>query len=187
MFGAPEVKQLHEGAALTGDGGKFEGYASLFDIADLGKDVVMRGAFTQSLTRRGARGVKLLWQHSASEPIGAWLSLEEDSRGLKVRGKLNLAVERAREVHALMRDGSVDGLSIGYRTEKAMRDRKSGLRHLQKLDLWEISVVTFPMLPQARVSAVKRGYFPAGGIVNRAEASASEVKRTLREAAIFLR
>ena len=136
--------------------GVFEGYASLFDTPDLGRDVVAPGAFAGSLRRRGAAGVKLLWQHDAAEPIGSWLSITEDARGLNVRGRLNLAVARAREVLALMREGAVDGLSIGFRTRRAITDRNTGLRRLQAVDLWEISVVTFPMHPGARVTAVKR-------------------------------
>jgi uncharacterized protein len=68
---------------------------------------------------------------------------------------LHLAVERARDIHALMREGAVDGLSIGFRVERARAERPTGLRRLEKLDLWEISVVTFPMLPGARVETVK--------------------------------
>ena len=151
-----ETKRAPLPLASVGASGVFEGYASLFDTADLGRDVVASGAFADSLRRRGAAGVKLLWQHEASEPIGSWLSIEEDARGLKVRGKLNLAVARAREILALMREGAVDGLSIGFRTRKAVTDRKTGLRTLQSVDLWEISVVTFPMHPGARVTAVKR-------------------------------
>nr|WP_249729902.1 HK97 family phage prohead protease [Chelatococcus sp. YT9] len=134
----------------------FEGYASLFGVPDLGRDVVERGAFRASLERRGIQGIKLLWQHNPGEPIGRWLALAEDARGLKVRGQLNLAVARAREIYALMRDGAVDGLSIGYRTERARTDPRDGLRHIARLDLWEISLVTFPMLPGARVGSVKR-------------------------------
>jgi HK97 family phage prohead protease len=145
----------------AGAPGLFEGYASLFGVADLGRDVVEPGAFRESLARRGMRGIKLLWQHDPGEPIGRWLSLAEDARGLKVRGQLNLAVGRAREIHALMREGAIDGLSIGFRTERARTDGKSGLRRLAKIDLWEISVVTFPMLPGARVGAVKRTAMPA--------------------------
>ena len=128
----------------------------------------------------------MLWQHNAAEPIGVWLSIEEDLRGLKVRGRLNLDIAKAREVYSLMREGSVDGLSIGFRAQKAVRDRKNGLRRLEKLDLWEISVVTFPMLPQARVNAVKRGNYSTGGIVNPSSIAASGVKRALREAANIL-
>lgn len=152
---AREAKFLAQPIARIEPDGAFEGYASLFGIADLGKDVVDRGAFRDSLVRRGAAGVKMLWQHDPTEPIGRWLELREDSRGLYVRGRLSLAVERAREIHALMRDGAVDGLSIGFRSQRARTEPRSGLRRLQKVDLWEISLVTFPMLPQARVSAVK--------------------------------
>ena len=151
-----EIKRAPVALANMSASGMFEGYASLFDTADLGRDVVAPGAFADSLRRRGLAGVKMLWQHEASEPIGVWLSIREDARGLKVRGKLNLAVARAREILALMREGAVDGLSIGFRTRKAVTNRTTGLRTLQSVDLWEISVVTFPMHPGARVTAVKR-------------------------------
>lgn len=150
-----EAKFLAQPLTRIEPDGAFEGYASLFRIADLGKDVVEPGAFRDSLARRGAAGIKLLWQHDPTEPIGRWLELREDSRGLHVRGRLSLAVARAREIHALMRDGAIDGLSIGFRSERARTEPRSGLRRLEKVDLWEISLVTFPMLPQARVSAVK--------------------------------
>lgn len=153
--GPRETKLLAQPPAVTADG-VFEGYASLFGMPDLGQDMVMRGAFSDSLRKRGAEAVRLLWQHDPSEPIGRWLSLTEDGRGLKVRGRLNLGVARARDIHALMRDGAVDGLSIGFRVERARKDRATGLRLLEKLDLWEISLVTFPMLPGARVANVKR-------------------------------
>lgn len=135
--------------------GTFEGYASLFGIADQARDVVMPGAFRHSLSRRGAGAVKMLWQHDPALPIGVWSRIAEDARGLHVVGRLDLAVARARELHALMRSGAVDGLSIGFRTEVSRHDPISGLRRLEKIDLWEISLVTFPMLAQARVSAVK--------------------------------
>ena len=153
---APETKRAPLALSAVDQAGVFEGYASLFGVADLGRDVVERGAFADSLRKRGAASVKMLWQHDPAEPIGAWLSIGEDARGLKVTGRLNLAVARAREILSLMREGAVDGLSIGFRTQRATQDRKTGLRRLQKVDLWEISLVTFPMLPQARVTAVKR-------------------------------
>lgn len=150
-----ERKLLPEPLNAVDADGVFEGYASLFGAADLGKDVVMPGAFSNSLRRRGVRDVRLLWQHDPGQPIGRWLVIAEDRRGLRVRGKLNLAVERAREIQALMREGAVDGLSIGFRVERVRAERPTGLRRLEKLDLWEISVVTFPMLPDARVETVK--------------------------------
>lgn len=152
---AREAKFLVRPLTRIEPDGAFEGYASLFRIADLGKDVVEPGAFRESLVRRGPGGVKLLWQHDPTEPIGRWLELREDTRGLYVRGRLSLAVARAREIHALMRDGAIDGLSIGFRSERARNEPRTGLRRLEKVDLWEISLVTFPMQPQARVSVVK--------------------------------
>lgn len=131
--------------------GYFAGYASVFGAPDLGRDTVMPGAFGASLARRGAAGVRMLWQHDPAEPIGRWLTLAEDSRGLRVEGRLNLAVQRAREVEALMREGGLDGLSIGFRVVKALPER--GGRKLVAVDLWEVSLVTFPLQPGARVLA----------------------------------
>lgn len=135
--------------------GAFRGYASLFGEVDLGKDAVERGAFAASLRRRGAAGIRMLYQHDPAEPIGAWTELREDRRGLFVRGRLATDVARAREVLSLMRAGALDGLSIGFRTIRSRRDAVSGVRRIIEADLWEISVVTFPMLPGARIEAVK--------------------------------
>ena len=143
-------------SAVEADG-TFTGYASLFGRADLGRDMVMPGAFRASLARRGAGGVKMLFQHDPDTPIGVWLDIREDGEGLLVKGRLTTEVARAREVHALMRAGALDGLSIGYRTVRGRTDAKTGVRALLEVDLWEISVVTFPMLPEARVTSVKDG------------------------------
>jgi HK97 family phage prohead protease len=137
------------------DDGVFEGYASLFNREDLGHDVITPGAFRESLASRGAQRIKMLFQHDPAEPIGVWDEIREDTRGLYVRGRLMTAVAKAREVLALMRAGALDGLSIGFKTVKARRDAATGVRRLDKVDLWEISVVTFPMLPGARVESVK--------------------------------
>lgn len=150
---APEVKRLPLAPAVSADG-LVEGYASLFGVVDLGRDRVARGAFSNSLRLRGARGIRFLFQHDPAEPIGAWTSIAEDARGLRVVGRLNLAVARARELHALLRQGALDGLSIGFRALKSVREA-GGVRRLIEIDLWEISVVTFPMLPDARVGVVK--------------------------------
>jgi uncharacterized protein len=151
-----EVKFAGAPLAKVSADGTFEGYASLFGVVDLGRDRVVAGAFRDCLARKPPRAVKLLWQHDPLHPLGLWEEISEDSRGLRVRGQLNLAVAKAREVHALMRSGAVDGLSIGFRTERSRKDASTGVRNLEKLDLWEVSIVTFPMLPGARVSAVKR-------------------------------
>lgn len=135
--------------------GLFEGYACLFGKEDLGRDIIRSGAFSNSLNKRGIAGVKLLYQHDPAQPIGQWLTIREDGRGLFVKGQLALDVEKAREIHAMMQAGILDGLSIGFKTIRGQKDRKSGARHLLELDLWEISVVTFPMQPDARISSVK--------------------------------
>ncbi|MFC6487969.1 HK97 family phage prohead protease [Nitratireductor sp. GCM10026969] len=135
--------------------GTFSGYASLFGRVDLGRDMVERGAFADSLAKRGAGGIRMLFQHDPNQPIGAWQEIREDARGLFVRGKLATGVARAREVLELMRDGALDGLSIGFRTVRAVNEPRTGVRRIKAADLWEISVVTFPMLPEARVDRVK--------------------------------
>jgi Escherichia/Staphylococcus phage prohead protease len=135
--------------------GVFEGYASVFNRQDLGRDVVMPGAFRESLKKRGAADVRMLFQHDPNEPIGIWEKVYEDARGLFVRGRIMTDVAKGREVLALMRAGALDGLSIGFRAERGTRSKQTGVRRLRRVDLWEISVVTFPMLPDARVSRVK--------------------------------
>lgn len=137
------------------DDGTFSGYASMFGVTDLGKDVVSRGAFTKSLKQRPASRVKMLREHDRSEPIGVWTSIAEDKTGLAVSGKLVLDTVKGRETHALLKAGALDGLSIGYRTKSSRLDKAKGVRTLDEVELHEISVVTFPMLPSATVHAVK--------------------------------
>lgn len=143
------------------DDGTFEGYASLFNREDLGRDVIAPGAFRDTLATRGPQGIRLLFQHNPAEPIGVWESLTEDAKGLHARGRLTAQVARAREVLSLMRAGAIDGLSIGFRVVKSHRDRQRGVRRIEKIDLWEISIVTFPMLPDARISSLAQRPFAA--------------------------
>lgn len=135
--------------------GIFEGYASLFGEADAARDVVVQGAFAASLRKRGADRVKMLFQHDPREVVGVWLDIAEDVRGLRVKGRLLKDVARGAELLALLGAGALDGLSIGYRAVEASTDPRSGLRRLERVDLYEISLVTFPMLASARVSAIK--------------------------------
>jgi HK97 family phage prohead protease len=132
--------------------GRFSGYASVFNRVDGGGDVVMRGAFVKSLRTRGGR-IRLLFQHDPKEPIGVWESLAEDEHGLAVSGKLVPGVGRAEELKTLIANRAIDGLSIGFRTVKATRDAQSGNRLLHEIDLYEISIVTFPMMEAARIAA----------------------------------
>jgi len=135
--------------------GVFVGYASLFNRRDAMGDIVMPGAFAESLKRRGAQGIRMLFQHNPAEPVGSWIDIEEDDKGLHVRGRLNQEVQRGRELAALLVGHGLDGLSIGFKTVSANRDRLSGARRLHRIDLWEISLVTFPMLDGARVTGIK--------------------------------
>lgn len=150
-----ELKFVDVDLGDLGVGGTFSGYASLFGRVDLGKDIVERGAFAKSLRTRGAGGIRMLFQHDPNEPIGVWTEIREDDRGLFVRGRLTTDVARARDVLNLMRGGALDGLSIGFRAVKARNDSASGVRRILEADLWEISVVTFPMLPGARIDSIK--------------------------------
>ena len=144
---AEDVVRLDAGATISG-------YASWFGVEDGGRDVVEPGAYCDCLARLSAEGrrVKMLWQHDPSQVIGVWDEVREDGRGLFVKGRLLPGVERAREAAELIEAGALDGLSIGYTVRRAGKDSQ-GRRLLKELELWEVSLVTFPMLPSARVGA----------------------------------
>lgn len=135
------------------DEGTFAGYASVFDVVDQGMDIVAPGAFGKSLS--SGRKVKMLWQHDAGKVIGVWDEMREDDRGLYVKGRLLKDVALGREAIALMRAGAIDSMSIGYRTIEATPEAGGRIRKLTEVDLFEVSVVTFPMNEQARVTDVK--------------------------------
>tara|TARA_Y100001937_G_scaffold128504_1_gene205507 strand:- start:639 stop:1490 length:852 start_codon:yes stop_codon:yes gene_type:complete len=137
--------------------GKFSGYGSIFGNKDLGNDVVVTGAFSKSLKRREPREIKMLWQHKQDMPIGVFTSIKEDGDGLAVQGQLALGTQRGKEAYELLKIGALDGLSIGYKADPNKQDYDSRRRRrmLKEVDLMEISLVTFPMNPKARVSAVK--------------------------------
>jgi HK97 family phage prohead protease len=142
--------------AVVSESGVFVGYASLFNRADAAGDIILPGAFSDSLKHKGAAGIRMLFQHDPGEPVGAWIDIVENARGLLVRGRLNTDVQRGRELSALLDQRALDGLSIGFKTVAARRDRATGFRHIARVDLWEVSLVTFPMLAGARVSEAKR-------------------------------
>lgn len=135
--------------------GRFAGYASLFGNVDNQQDVMQRGAFAEILQQKLPSEIKLLWQHQMHEPIGQIEELFEDERGLYMEGRLLLSVQRGREAYDLMKIGALKGLSIGYRPVKYDIDAQSGVRLLQQVELFEISVVTFPANVQAGVTVVK--------------------------------
>jgi len=137
--------------AVTEDG-LFSGYGSVFGVVDSYKEIVVPGAFTESLA---AKKPSLLWQHRSGEPIGVYTTVKEDAVGLHVDGKLALKTARGAEAYELLKMGAVTGLSIGYQVRDESYDRVSGINTLKKLDLWEVSLVTFPANDAARVTGVK--------------------------------
>lgn len=161
-----EHKFCRPEAGLTlSEGRELSGYASLFGVRDQGGDLVAPGAYAKSLARLKAKGgkVRMLWQHDPTQPIGIWDEVREDATGLWVKGRLLTEVAKGREAAALLEAGALDGLSIGYRTLRAEREgagqgaghsvAQSKGRRLLELELWEVSLVTFPMLSEARVAA----------------------------------
>jgi len=145
---------MREKIPIDGEG-RFAGYASAFGLVDESGDVVMPGAFARSLGKRGTPGVRMLFQHDPKEPIGVWEAIREDGFGLWVEGRLVPGVPRADALRRLIETRAIDGLSIGFRTVRATKG--GGERKLWQIDLWEISIVTFPMLDRARISAGTAG------------------------------
>lgn len=133
------------------DHGTIEGYGAVFDVVDQGGDIIAPGAFRQSLA--SGRKAKMLFQHDPSSVVGVWTAMEEDQKGLRVAGKMLTSVKAGAEAYELVKAGAIEGLSIGYRTVKSM-DR-NGKRVIMQAELWEVSLVTFPMNEMARIDAVK--------------------------------
>ena len=128
--------------------GVFSGYASIFNKIDSHKDIIVDGAFSETNEK-----VKLLWQHDPKEPIGMIDSISQDATGLFVKARLLFAVQRAKEAYALLKEGIINGLSIGYTPLKFKRTKNN--RILYKVMLWEISLVTFPSNSDAVITEVK--------------------------------
>lgn len=145
---ALQVKSLSED-------GTFEGYGSVFGNVDSYGEKVMPGAFVESLARHKREGsnVLMLWNHDSQQPIGVWEDLAEDAKGLWGRGRFLLDIQRAREVYTLAKNKAIGGLSIGYREVETEPDQN--IRLLKKLELYEISPVTFPANRRARIENVK--------------------------------
>ncbi len=171
--------RLGESEAVS-DGVQVEGYASFFGQPDKGGDVVVKGAYAASLKALAANGgrIKMLWQHDPAQPIGIWDEVREDARGLYVKGRILNEVAKGREAAALIGAGAIDGLSIGYRTRRATKNDK-GQRLLSELELWEVSLVTFPMLPDARVVEAKGENLDADATLRELAVSINDARRML--------
>lgn len=145
-----ELKELKED-------GSFSGYGSIFGNLDLGNDIVKKGAFKRSLAEHKAAKTmpKLLWQHDTTQPIGIYTEVMEDEKGLYVEGQLALKTVKGAEAYELLKMGALGGLSIGYWPKTYDYDTETYIRTLTDVDLWECSLVTFAMNPEAQVSGVK--------------------------------
>lgn len=168
-----ELKRMTFAAELKAGGsdgeekGVITGYGSIFGNVDSYGDVVDKGAFDRSLKERGLP--VMLWQHDSTQPIGVYKMASEDDNGLQLEGQLNMDVAKACEAYSLIKQGAIKGMSIGFRTVKSYYD-KEGVRHLSDVDLFEVSLVTFPANELAEVTGIK-----------------SDAPKTEREFEIFLR
>ncbi len=181
-----EIKRLNMPFKIksVSDTGEFEGYGSVFGVEDSYGDVVEKGAFNKSLSLWAQKGdfPALLWQHKMNEPIGVYTEMKEDDHGLYVKGRLLIDDDPlAKRAHAHMKAGSIKGLSIGYLLKDWEYDSSKGVYRLKEIDLWEVSVVTFPANTEAKISEVKSllkdGEIPPP----------SSVEKALREAFGFSR
>lgn len=156
-LGQREVRAYALQIKATGDDGTVEGYGSVFGVRDNYDDVIASGAFAASLKAHKAAGTMpaMLWQHDSCEPIGVWTAMVEDAKGLRISGQLALETVRGKEAHALLKLGALNGLSIGFVSKQWAYDRETEVRTLTEIDLWEVSLVTFPANQKARVTNVK--------------------------------
>jgi HK97 family phage prohead protease len=156
--GQRETRSFSLSLKAVGTDGTVEGYGSVFGVRDNYDDVIAAGAFLESLKAHKAAGTMpaMLWQHEADDPIGIWTEMAEDSTGLRIKGQLCLETSQGKEAYALLKMGAINGLSIGFMSVPGTSVYKDdGVRVLNQIDLWEVSLVTFPANESARVTNVK--------------------------------
>jgi len=155
--GGRQVRSFALQIKATGDDGSIEGYGSVFGVRDNYDDVIAAGAFLATLAAHKAAGTMpaMLWQHDGCQPIGIWTEMVEDAKGLRIKGQLALETTLGKEAHALLKMGALNGLSIGFISKQWAYDRESEVRTLTEIDLWEVSLVTFPANEKARITNVK--------------------------------
>lgn len=176
-----ERKLLDLGASdiklIDGEAGIFEGYASVFNGVDSYGDMILPGAYANTLANR-QRPIQLRWNHFGPV-IGKWMHAEEDDKGLRVRGQIVLGHSVGSDAYALMKAGAVTGLSIGYRIPSGGSEKDGRIRKLKRIDLVEISVVENPADPGAQIGDVKSALDECRSL--------KEIESLLRDAAGFSR
>jgi uncharacterized protein len=152
-----QIKSCRFEIKATGDDGLVEGYGSVFNNVDAYEDIISKGAFLASLKTHKDAGTMpaMLWQHEADEPLGVWDEMTEDNNGLKVKGRINLDTVLGKETYSNLKFGAINGLSIGFVSKQWSYDTEKEIRTLTEIDLWEVSLVTFPANSKARVTTVK--------------------------------
>jgi len=171
--GGREVRSYVLQLKAVGEDGTIEGYGSVFGVRDSYDDVIAPGAYAESLKAHKAEGTMpaMLWQHDASVPIGVWLEMVEDSKGLRIKGRLALDTVKGAEAYALLKMGALNGLSIGFVSKKWAYDREMEVRTLTEVELWEVSLVTFPSNEAARITGVKAADVASIKTIRQAEQS----------------
>lgn len=169
--GARETRAYALQIKAAGDDGTVEGYGSVFGVRDNYDDVIAKGAFVNSLKAHKAAGTMpaMLCQHDAGQPIGIWTDMVEDAKGLRIVGQLALDTTKGKEAHALLKMGALNGLSIGFMSKQWAYDTDTEVRTLTEIDLWEVSLVTFPANEKARVTGVKAADFAGITTIRQAE------------------
>jgi HK97 family phage prohead protease len=157
MKAAPERKDCRLDIKQLDETGEIEGLGSVFGNVDQGGDIVDPAAFNATLKKHGMAGTmpKMLWQHDPSQVIGVWENMHVEDEGLRVKGRLLKDVEKGREAYTLLKNRAMDGLSIGFALNDYEYEGDGRVRRLKEIDLWEVSVVTFPMNQSATVTGVK--------------------------------
>jgi len=175
--GGRELRSYVLQLKAVGDDGTIEGYGSVFGVRDAYDDVIAPGAYAESLKGHKAAGTMpaMLWQHDASVPIGVWLEMVEDAKGLRIKGRLALETAKGAEAYALLKMGALNGLSIGFVSKQWAYDRDTDVRTLTEVELWEVSLVTFPANEAARITGVKAAEVASIKTIRQAE-------QTLRDA-----
>lgn len=155
--GERETRSCALSVKAVGDGGEIEGYASVFGVLDTWADIIAAGAFSATIKAHKAAGTMpaMLWQHDGDDPIGVWSEMAEDANGLRIKGRLCMETACGKEAHALLKMGAINGLSVGFVTKSYEYDTETDVRTITEVDLWEVSLVTFPSNSKARVTSVK--------------------------------
>jgi len=149
IAGSSDLLDCEVRFAAPADDGTIEGLAVRFDVIDTYRTSFDRRAFAWD-----GKSLPLLWSHDPSEVVGSVRSVSVEGDGLKVRGKLNLEVQRAREVRAMLIAGDISGLSIGFKRLKD-ESRTGGIRHITQARLVEVSFVAVPSVPGSHVTSIR--------------------------------